>query len=42
MGTPISVSLFSNQWLYSFSTIDLNQNNQVIGWSDFDGLLIGK
>jgi len=39
MGTPTSISLYSNQWSYDFSTIDFSENNQVIGWSDFDGKL---
>ncbi|WP_017378527.1 hypothetical protein [Paenisporosarcina sp. TG-14] len=39
MGTPTSISLYSNQWSYDFSTINFSQDNLVIDWSDFDEIL---
>ncbi|MCM3611684.1 NERD domain-containing protein [Planococcus sp. MERTA32b] len=35
MGTPTSISIYRNEWGYGGSTIEFDENDVVIGWTDY-------
>lgn len=35
MGTPTSFSIYGNEWGYGGSTIEFDENDVVIDWTDY-------